>query len=87
MALDAQVLAQAMEAELGRLWADHFEYDLPVAGASQRNIFFLAIARGLLSYLAGEAQSVSTITLDDPSNAVPDKTWNVDNLQWSVVDS
>jgi hypothetical protein len=47
----SESMAATIEAEFERAWEDVYHRNLPSAGARQRRIFFVAIARGVLRYL------------------------------------
>jgi hypothetical protein len=44
-------MSATIEAEFERAWFEVYDRNLPSAGARQRRIFFVAIARGVLRYL------------------------------------
>jgi hypothetical protein len=88
MALTPQGMANEMENQLRRLWHAQYGHEFPEIGREQRNLLFLAIARGVLKYLKDQEDdhnvhlfSGITLSYDDEGPW----TYNVENMEWNVT--
>ncbi len=87
MALTTQGMATEMENQLRSLWLTQYGHELPEIGRQQRNLLFLAIARGVLKYLKDQE--------DGPNEHLFSKirlsydgwpwTYDVENMEWNVT--
>ncbi len=89
MPLKPNELADAMVAALPRAWKDVKGVDFPggdppdAKAAEDARVMFLAVARGLLTYLEShQGGSVRKITLTIPN--LGDRDYTVANLDWDT---
>ncbi len=87
MSLQPQPLAQAIEEEMDRLYTQIRGTPLPSAGAADRQLLFLAIARGILRYLEeNQRTAVSSIKLQETGVPLAAATsYTVTDLDLNIV--
>jgi hypothetical protein len=85
MALTPQGMAQEMEAQLQLLWNKRYGHALTGRDREQRELLFLAIARGVLKYLKDQ-ETDSNHLFSQIEFSYDGWSWtnNVENLKWNV---
>jgi hypothetical protein len=90
MALSTQGMADEMENQLRMLWHAQYGHEFPEIGREQRNLLFLAIARGVLKYLKDQEDAhnehlFSQITLSNTDYDGGPWSFNIDNTELNVA--
>ena len=85
MALNPQGMANEMEHQLQALWSAEYGHELTDVGRRQRELLFLAIARGVLKYLRDQEHGGEHL-LSEMRFSYDGWTWtgSVENLVWNI---